>query len=322
MDQKSLKHYVGIDVSKACLDIQTDERSFQVPNTGKGISKLIKSLKTEPHETLILVEATGGYESKALRLLTRTDFVVSRVNPRWIREYARAAGILAKTDRIDAQVIRSYGEHFGMSGRLHSEQRLSQTQYRLLALTRRRQQLIGLIRMESSHMESSSESEEKRFIRSTLRHLERQLETVTQKIQQLITEDEALKAHSELLLQVKGVGNITAMTLLARVPELGKVGRKQIAAIVGVAPFNQDSGQFKGVRKIWGGRAEVRQVLYMATLSACLHNPVIREYYQRLRASGKMAKVAIVACMRKLLVMLNAMIRDHRPWAPGELQAG
>ena len=243
MDQKSLKHYVGIDVSKACLDVQTDERSFQVPNTGKGVSKLLKSLKTSPHETLILVEATGGYESKALRLLTRSDFVVCRVNPRWIREYARAGGILAKTDRIDARIIRSYGEHFGMSGRLHFEQRLSQTQYQLLALTRRRQQLVGLVGIEGRHMESSTEAEEKRFIRTTLRHLERQLETVTKRIQQLIAEDKELRARSELLLSVKGVGDVTVMMLLARVPELGQVNRKKIAAIVGVAPFNQDSGQ-------------------------------------------------------------------------------
>ncbi len=319
MDQKSLKHYIGIDVSKACLDVQTDEHSFQVPNTAKGVSQLLKKLSTNPRETLILVEATGGYESKALKLLTGTDFVVCRVNPRWIREYARAAGILAKTDRIDARVIRSYGEHFGMSGRLHFEQELSQIQYQLLALTRRRQQLVSLMIVEGGHLESSSDPQERRWIRSTVRHLEGQLERVTEAIQALIAQDKALKARSDLLLQVKGVGSVTAMTLLARVPELGKVGRKQIAAIVGVAPFNQDSGQHKGARKIWGGRADVRQVLYMATLSARLHNPVIRAHYQRLIAAGKKPKVAIVACMRKFLTMLNAMIRDQRPWAPGGL---
>lgn len=319
MNQKAFKHYVGIDVSKAYLDVQTDDRSFQIPNTGKGISKLLKGLKTEPGETLIILEATGGYESQALRILTGTDFVVCRVNPRWIREYARAAGILAKTDQIDAKVIRAYGEHFGMSGRLHFEQPQSQTQYRLRALTRRRQQLVTLVGIEGRHLESATEAEERRWIRATLKHLERQLDTVTQKIHQLIHEDDVLRAQSELLMQVNGVGKVTVMTLLARVPELGKVGRKQIAAIVGVAPYNRDSGRRKGIRRTWGGRSEVRQVLYMAALSARVHNPVIREYYQRLIAAGKKPKVAIVACMRKLLVMLNAMIRDQRPWAPGEL---
>jgi transposase len=322
MDQNSFRHYVGVDVSKAHLDVQTDDRSFQVPNSSKGLAKLLKYLTTSPAKTLVVLEATGGYERKALKFLAETDYAVCRVNPRWIREYARAGGILAKTDQIDASVIRSYGEHFGMSGRLQVEQPHSPTQYRLQALTRRRQQLVGLIGMQKGYLESATEAEERRWIRATDRHLQRQLASVTQRIRQVIQEDAALKARSDLLMEVSGVGEVMVMTLLARVPELGQVGRKQIAAMVGVAPFNQDSGQSRGVRKTWGGRAEVRKVLYMATLSARRHNPVIRAYNTRLMAAGKKPKVAIVACMRKLLVILNAMVRDQSTWSPGELQMG
>lgn len=318
MNQKSFEHYVGVDVSKACLDVQTDSGSFQVPNTGKGLATLLKHLKTDPDKTLVILEATGGYEGKALRFLVQTDYSVCRVNARWVRDYAKAAGILAKTDKIDAKVVRSYGEQFGMSGRLHLEQPRSRAHYRLQALLRRRQQLVGMVTMEKGHLEGAKEPEERRLIRATDRHLQRQLASVTQQIQQLIQEDEAMKALSDLLMGVNGIGEVTVMTLLARLPELGQVNRKQIAAIVGVAPFNQDSGETRGVRKTWGGRAEVRKVLYMATLSARRYNPAIREYNQRLIAAGKKPKVAIVACMRKLLVMLNAMVRDQREWSPGE----
>ena len=322
MNQNSFEHYVGVDVSKSCLDVQTDTRSFQVPNSGKGLTKLLKSLNTDPHKTLVVLEATGGYEGKALKFLAETDYAVCRVNARWVREYARAAGIVAKTDKIDAMVVRAYGEHFGMSGRLQIEQPKSPAHCRLQALTRRRQQLVRMIVMERGHLEGATDPQERRFIRETERHLQRKLQAITQKIQHLIQEDAALKAQSVLLLGVNGIGEVTVMTLLARLPELGKVNRKQIAAIVGVAPSNRDSGQSRGARTIWGGRAEVRQVLYMATLSARRYNPVIREYNQRLIDAGKQPKVAIVACMRKLLVMLNAMLRDQRKWSPEGLQMG
>ncbi len=322
MNQNSFEHYVGVDVSKASLDVQTDTGTFQVPNTGKGLAQLLKHLNTDPDKTLVILEATGGYEGKALRFLTQTDYPVCRVNARWVREYARAAGILAKTDKIDAKVVRSYGEHFGMSGRLRIERPQRPAQYRLQALLRRRQQLIGMLVMEKGHLEAATEPEERRLIRGTDRHLQRQLASVTQQVQQLIQQDAAMKAQSDLLMGVNGIGEVTVMTLLARLPELGQVNRKQIAAIVGVAPFNRDSGQSRGIRTTWGGRAEVRRVLYMATLSARRYNPVIREYNQRLIAAGKKPKVAIVACMRKLLVMLNAMVRDQREWSPGELQLG
>lgn len=318
MNQISFDHYVGIDVSKAWLDVDTGERVFQLPNSGKGMAQLLKRLKP-PQTTLVVLEATGGYEFRVLQTLSMAGHTVSRVNPRWVREFARAAGIQAKTDRIDASVIRLYGQHFAASGRLHFAQSQTPELHRLRALARRRQQLSTALRVEKNHLESATDSVERRFIRSTLRHIERQLETLMQQIRGLIRADSTLHAQSDLLSQVEGVGEVTVMTLLTRLPELGLVGRKQIAALVGVAPFNRDSGKMRGARAIWGGRADVRRVLYMATLSARLHNPVIRAYYQRLIGNGKAPKVAIVACMRKFLVMLNAMVRDQQHWQPREV---
>jgi transposase len=255
--------------------------------------------------TLIVLEATGGYEVAALAALTAADLPARVVNPTHVRNFARSVGQLAKTDKLDALVIARYAQAVKPELRpLAGPQALE-----LKALVTRRQQLLGIISQERNRLRMAS-AKVAPSVSASIDFHKQQLEELDQDIDRFIRQSPIWAEKDDLLQENKGVGRVVSATLLAELPELGQLGRRQICALVGVAPFNRDSGKLRGQRCIWGGRAHVRAALYMAAVSASRTNPVIAPFYQRLLASGKKKKVALVACMRKLLVMLNAMVRD------------
>lgn len=302
--------YVGIDVSKAQLDIgvrPTNER-WQVENSLEGIEELVKKLvKFAP--ALIVLEATGGYEMAAAATLAGAGLPVAVVNPRQVRDFAKSLGRLAKTDKIDAQVLARFGEAVRPEPRALPDEQTQQLQ----ALLTRRRQIIEMLVAEKNRMRLAH----KGVMAGLTEHiawLEKRLDELDKDLHDLLKNSPIWREKDDLLRSVPGVGPVLATTLLAELPELGLLNRKKIAALVGVAPFNCDSGKMHGKRAIWGGRASVRAVLYMATLSATRCNPVIRTFYDRLIQAGKEAKVALTACMRKLLTILNTMIHNHTPW--------
>lgn len=303
--------FVGIDVSKAQLDVgirPTGERE-SFTNDKVGIKTLVKRLaKIEP--TLIVLEATGGYERQVTRALVSADLPVVVVNPRQVRDFAKATGQLAKTDSIDAVVLA----HFAEAVRPQLRSLPDAVTLELRALTSRRRQILAMIAAENNRMEMTSKAVAKR-IGAHVRWLEQELERANQELDRAIEQSPIWKENEELLRSAKGIGPVTSRTLLAELPELGTLDRKQISALVGVAPFSRDSGSLKGRRCIWGGRAPVRCALYMATLVATRRNPVIRDFYNRLTAKGKIFKVALVACMRKLLTIINSMIKHKTSWS-------
>lgn len=303
--------FVGIDVSKAQLDVgirPTGERE-SFTNDKVGIKTLVKRLaKIEP--TLIVLEATGGYERQVTRALVSADLPVVVVNPRQVRDFAKATGQLAKTDSIDAVVLA----HFAEAVRPQLRSLPDAVTLELRALTSRRRQILAMIAAENNRMEMTSKAVAKR-IGAHVRWLEQELERANQELDRAIEQSPIWKENEELLRSAKGIGPVTSRTLLAELPELGTLDRKQISALVGVAPFSRDSGSLKGRRCIWGGRAPVRCALYMATLVASRRNPVIRDFYNRLTAKGKIFKVALVACMRKLLTIINSMIKHKTSWS-------
>jgi len=302
---------VGIDVSKAQLDVEIrpsgEKQSFA--NDKVGIKALVKWLaKIAP--TLIVLEATGGYERQVTRALVSADLPAVVVNPRQVRDFAKATGQLAKTDSIDAAVLA----HFAEAVRPQLRPLPDAVTLELRALTSRRRQILAMIAAENNRMEMTSKAVAKR-IGAHVRWLEQELERANQELDRAIEQSPIWKENEELLRSAKGIGPVTSRTLLAELPELGTLDRKQISALVGVAPFSRDSGSLKGRRSIWGGRAPVRCALYMATLVATRRNPVIRDFYNRLTAKGKIFKVALVACMRKLLTILNSMIKHKTRWS-------
>lgn len=303
--------FVGIDVSKAQLDVAirpTGEKE-SIANDKAGIKALVKRLaKIEP--TLIVLEATGGYERQVARALVSADLPVVVVNPRQVRDFAKATGQLAKTDSIDAAVLA----HFAEVIRPELRPLPDVVTLELRALTARRRQILEMIAAENNRLAMTSKAVAKR-IDAHIRWLEQELERANQELDRAIEQSPIWKENDELLRSAKGIGPVTSRTLLAELPELGTLDRKQISALVGVAPFNRDSGSLKGRRSIWGGRAPVRCALYMATLVATRRNPVIRNFYKRLTAKGKLFKVALVACMRKLLTILNSMIKHKTRWS-------
>lgn len=303
--------FVGIDVSKAQLDVEIrpsgEKQSFA--NDKVGIKALVKWLaKIEP--TLIVLEATGGYERQVTRALVSADLPAVVINPRQVRDFAKATGQLAKTDSIDAGVLA----HFAEVIRPELRPLPDAVTLELRALTSRRRQILEMIAAENNRLEMTSKAVRK-SIGAHVRWLEQALERANQELDRAIEQSPIWKENEELLRSAKGIGPVTSRTLLAELPELGTLDRKQIAALVGVAPFNRDSGSLKGRRSIWGGRAPVRCALYMATLVATRHNPVIRDFYNRLTAKGKIFKVALVACMHKLLTILNSMIKHKTSWS-------
>jgi transposase len=309
-----VRRSAGVDVSKQHLDACWADRDQRVANDAGGCSELIAKFQDADIE-LVVIEATGGYERALVCALQGAGLAVARVNPRQARDFAKAMGVLAKTDRVDARLLRDFAEvlvrHPERDKYITPPQGAHQVE--LAAMVTRRRQLLDMRVAESNRLGLAN----KRAVRSikvVLRTLDQQLATIDADIDRFL--DEHFKSQSELLDSVKGVSRVTIMTLNAALPELGHLDRRQIGKLVGLAPLADDSGKRHGKRHIWGGRSDVRAVLYMATLSAMQHNPVIRAFRARLRAAGKLPKVVIVACMRKLLTILNAMVRDGVAWDP------
>jgi transposase len=302
--------FVGIDVSKDRLDVASlpAGRKWHVANRPAGLKRLVQELEALRPE-LIALEASGGYELAAAQALNAAGLRVSIVNPRQVRDFARGTGKLAKTDPIDALVLARFAEVVRPEPRPLAHEGTRQLQ----ALVLRRTQLVELVDCEKHHM-ANAEACVQEDIQASIAQLKTRLRGIEREIRQLIRDDEDWRRRHSVITSVKGAGNGLAQTLIAGVPELGMLGGKQVSLLVGTAPLNRDSGRMKGKRTVWGGRARVRAVLYMAALVASRFNPVIRAFYQRLLARGKAKKLALVACMRKLIVILNAMVRDMTAW--------
>lgn len=302
--------YIGIDVSKDRLDVAVlgEDRGWQVDNTVNGIARLVEQMQ-ELQPELIVVEATGGYQRAVAEGLFLAGLSVAVVNPARVRQFARACGLLAKTDKLDAQVLAVFGQKVQpkpYEGKSEAEKQLS-------ALLVRRKQLEEMLKAEQNRLRTISPSL-RGSVERIIALLKEEKKRLEEQIQQFLNEQKAWQEQTEILSSAPGVGMVTSATLLADLPELGKMDRKKIAALVGVAPMNYDSGKKRGYRKTKGGRTNVRSVLYMSTLVATRYNPLIRAQYQHLLKRGKVKKVALTACMRKFLTILNAMMRDQQPF--------
>lgn len=310
MAESASAMYVGIDVSKASLDIATSssKTAWSVTNDPVGIRDLIARL--EPLcPTLIVVEATGGYEALVVAELYAVKLPIARVNPGRVREFAKSLGQLAKTDQLDAQVL----VHFAATIHPPAVQLPSAEAQQLAALVARRRQILEIHTAEQNRLGTAA-AHIRDHVQKHLAWLETEIKDLEREIQDQIKHHPDWQAKTETLRTTPGVGRITAFTLVAGLPELGQLNRKQIASLVGIAPMNRDSGRKRGKRFIQGGRAEIRSVLYMATLTAIRLNPVIKPFYERLVKAGKEKKVALTACMRKLLTILNAMLKRSQVW--------
>lgn len=304
------ERYVGIDVAKAGLDVAvrpTDEQ-WSVPNDEAGIDALIPRLRELP-PTLIVLESTGGYGRAVIAALAVAGFCIAVVNPRQVRDFARSTGKLAKTDSLDARALARFAEAVRPEPRpLPDDQARA-----LTAVLERRRQLITMLVAEKNRLHVAAAQVRER-IEAHIQWLAAELEELDRDLDRAIRDSPVWRERDELLQSVPGVGKVLSTTLLAELPELGRLTRHQVAALVGVAPLNRDSGTLRGKRTVWGGRAKVRAALYMGTLVATRCNPVIKEFYARLIAKGKAKKVALTACMRKLLTILNAMLRAGTHW--------
>jgi transposase len=301
---------IGIDVSKDWLDIVVipSGETWRTENTEEKMGVLVEKLETLKPERIV-IESTGGYERLVTTKLYLAGLPVCRVNPKRVRYFARSIGQLAKTDKLDAKVLARFGEVVKPAlTQLPSEQ-----EQLLSALLSRREQLSAILVAEKNRM-GTAPAKIRPSLNEHITWLKKQLKELDKEVDAFINDTPDLKEKDELLQEVKGIGKKTSAKLIADVPELGACDRKQIAALIGIAPYNRDSGSMKGQRAISGGRPDVRSVLYMATLAATRFNPVIKIFYQRLLKAGKKKKVAIVACMRKLLTILNAMLRDRKHW--------
>ena len=306
----SSERYVGIDVSKDRLDIAVlgEERLWQKDNTQVGIQQLVKHM-VEMQPELIVVEATGGYQRAVVDVLFQAGLAVAVVNPTRVRQFARACGLLAKTDKLDAQILAVFGQRVQpkrYAGKSEAEKQLS-------SLLVRRKQVEEMLKAEQNRLRTIAPSV-RGSVERMISMLKEEKQRLDEQIRELMREQKAWQAQTEILSSAPGVGMVTTATLLADLPELGKMDRKKIAALGGVAPMNYDSGKKRGYRKTKGGRTEVRSVLYMSTLVATRYNPLIQTHYQQLLKRGKLKKVALTACMRKFLTILNAMLRDQQPF--------
>lgn len=301
---------VGIDVSKASLDVAVMPTSsaWSVPNDDAGIAGLVDRLMPL-HPTLVVLEATGGWELAVVSALVAAGLPAVVVNPRQVRDFAKATGRLAKTDAIDARVLAQFAASVQPAIRAIPDAAARE----LKELVTRRRQLIAMLVAERNRL-SLAIPRVRKGLQSHIRWLEAQLKRIDTELKETVETSPAWQAKNDLLRSVPGIGPMVATTLVAELPELGSLNRKQVAALVGVAPLNRDSGTLRGKRVVWGGRAPVRAALYMGTLVATRYNPVIRVFYTRLKDAGKTAKVALTACMRKLLTILNAIVRHQTPW--------
>jgi transposase len=302
--------HAGIDVSKRRLDVcvlPTGE-TFSVANDQRGIDELVGRFEKARSE-LVVLEATGRYERPAAAAIAAAGIAVAVVNPRQARDFAKATGRLAKTDRIDAEVLARFAAAVDPSPSVLPDAEVQALQ----AILARRRQILEMLTAENNRLQMAPEAVAKR-IRAHMKWLKKELDRIDKDLEEAIEASTAFKENEALLRSVPGVGPVLARTLLAELPELGTLTHKRLSALVGVAPFNNDSGQRRGKREVWGGRAPVRAALYMGALVATRHNPALKEFYERLLASGKPKKVALVACMRKLLSILNALMRDRVVW--------
>lgn len=304
--------YIGIDVAKAHLDLAAhlSGEPWRVANDDAGIISVVTHLR-ELDPALVVVEPTGGLELPLTAALAASGLPVAVINPRQVRDFARATGRLAKTDRLDAQVLAHFAQAVQPTPRPLPD---AQTQ-ELAALLARRHQLVQMLTAEKNRL-GTTRSPVRQRVRVHISWLTQELADTDNQLSDSIQESPIWRAKDDLLQGVKGIGPVVSITLMADLPELGTLDRWGIAALVGLAPFNRDSGLLRGKRRVWGGRARVRAALYMATLVATQYNPVIKAFYQRLLAAGKVKKVALTACMRKLLTILNAMVKHNCPWNP------
>jgi transposase len=303
--------YLGVDIAKAYLDAAIKREKRRLPNDCSGHEQLISWIKQMEGEVQVICEPSGGYERALIRALARAQIKLSLVQANRVRQFARAAGILAKTDRIDTEVLCAFGE--AMRPPSLTAANLEQEQLRELESQRRH--LTHLLVMEQNRAARMSDPCVRRLNRSLIQQIKKQIEKLDLLIQEHIQHSRALSAKAEKLTAISGVGTRTAALLLAQLPELGQLNRREVAALVGVAPFNRDSGKLRGKRTIYGGRRPVRHGLYMAALVAARHNPILRTFYLRLRAAGKPAKLALTATMRKLLIVLNTALKPDLSYA-------
>ena len=306
----STVYWIGIDVSKAQLDghIRPTAEAFQVPNTEAGIAVLIERLQSL-RPTLVVMEATGGLETPAAAALGLAQIPVAVVNPRQVRDFAKATGKLAKTDAIDAQVLAHFAEAVQPPVRPLAKEEAQQ----LAEVVGRRGQIVEMLTAEKNRL-GTVRGPMQQDIQAHITWLEARLAALEAQLKQSIEQSPLWLARVNLLQSVPGVGAVLSSTLLVNLPELGTLTHKQISSLVGVAPLNRDSGKKRGQRAIWGGRSQVRAALYMSALAATRYNPVIKTFYERLCAKGKLKKVALTACMHKRLIILNAMVRNGLPW--------
>ena len=302
--------FVGIDVSKSQLDIavRPDNKKWSAVNAEADIARLVEKLR-ELSPQVIVIEATGGMEMPLVASLSQARMPVVVVNPRQVRDFAKAVGRLAKTDRIDAEILAHFGEAVKPEVRLLKDED-TQT---LTALVTRRRQVVEMLTAEKNRLGISPKVVHK-DIQKHIDWLQKRLADIDSSLDSAIRNSPAWREKDDLLRSVPGVGQVLSISLITGLPELGTLSRRQIAALVGVAPLNRDSGLFRGKRTVWGGRSQLRSVLYMAALSASRVNPAISTFYRRLIEAGKKPKVALTACMRKLLIILNAMMKNRVQW--------
>ena len=298
-----MKIYIGIDISKLHLDLHHHQQSIQIPNTEKAIRRWLKSL---PPAAVLVCEASGGYESLLLTLAHAAQRPIARLNARQVRDFAKAKGRLAKTDKIDAQILVAFAETFhpeplGLPDPLQQE---------LAALVKHRAHLLTQITQNNNLAETLADKKLLTLVARTVAFLRKQADQLETLMADKISQSPSLAAKAQRLQQVQGIGSLSATALIALMPELGSLSDTQAAALAGVAPFNRDSGQYRGQRHIAGGRSQVRSVLYMAALVASRHNPVLKSLYLRLLANGKAKKLALTVLMRKLIVLANRLLKN------------
>lgn len=311
MNSSATKPYVGIDVSKARLDVCVlpTQETFAVANDEAGLQELASKLEgLSP--ALVLLEATGGFERPVAAALAASGMAVAVVNPRQARDFARATGRLAKTDALDARTLARFAEAVRPAPKVLPDPEAQE----FSAILARRRQIISMMSAEKNRLGATTSEAVGKRIQAHIRWLEKELARTDQDLDETIEASPTFKENEDLLKSVPGVGPVLARTLLAELPELGSLSGGELSALVGVAPLNRDSGTFRGRRSVWGGRARVREALYMAAVVASRYNPTIKSFYERLLWAGKPKKVALVACMRKLLLLLNAVMRDRTPW--------
>jgi transposase len=311
MNKQEYSAYIGIDVARDRLDVHIlpDGEAFDVERDESGLVELIEHVRE--HETpLVCLEATGGYEMDVVAALAAEGIAVVVMNPRQIRDFAKSTGQLAKTDRLDAEIIAAFAKVVRPAVRSLP----SEDERRLSALSRRRLQVVGMLASEKRRIKRQRDPSIQARIAAHIEVLSEERNDLDMEVRGIVEADTTWSKKAQLLQSVPGVGEATAFTLIAGLPELGSLERNPIAALVGVAPINRDSGTMRGRRMIYGGRKHIRNALYMATISAVRCNPVIREFRDRLRAKGKAPKLVLTACMHKLLTMLNAIIRDQEKW--------